>query len=196
MQKICRKLISGEKFNKLEIIEFSYRKNHRDYYLCKCECGKEKIIMGVCLYRKRGSVTKSCGCLNKQARIDSRKPYWYHAQKKIYHGYRSKAKERNISFELDWNTFIDLISKDCYYCGRWHQAYLRTWVGSPIFTYNGIDRINNDLGYTKNNCITCCIDCNIAKSHHSTEEFKKWASNVYKNINKIIELEKIINKAD
>ena len=39
------------------------------------------------------------------------------------------------------------------------------------YKYNGIDRVNSELGYELTNCVSCCISCNIAKSDHSYEEF-------------------------
>lgn len=67
-----RKLIinSGDKFGKLTIIKelepTEYRSGKTKYrYLCKCDCGKEKIVPYVGL--KNG--TKSCGCLNTGNKI-------------------------------------------------------------------------------------------------------------------------------
>jgi hypothetical protein len=38
--------------------------------------------------------------------------------------------------------------------------------------YNGIDRINNEEGYTSNNTVSCCFTCNRMKGTMSSEEFK------------------------
>jgi len=52
----------GEKYGKLLVIAFSHKnKRGEKYYLCRCECGNEKIIRGSNL---RYGKTKSCGCLN------------------------------------------------------------------------------------------------------------------------------------
>ena len=40
------------------------------------------------------------------------------------------------------------------------------------FTFNGIDRKNNNLGYTYDNCVTACTTCNKAKNSMTIEEFK------------------------
>jgi len=50
----------GKKFGKLLVIEYVYTKNKRAHWLCKCNCGNEKIILGASLTIGR---TKSCGCL-------------------------------------------------------------------------------------------------------------------------------------
>jgi len=42
------------------------------------------------------------------------------------------------------------------------------------FTYNGIDRIDSDGGYTPDNIVACCKKCNIAKSDMTTDDFLAW----------------------
>jgi len=52
--------IVGEKFGELKVLRFSHKsKNKSLYWLCKCSCGKEKVIRGANLMCAE---TKSCGC--------------------------------------------------------------------------------------------------------------------------------------
>ena len=44
---------------------------------------------------------------------------------------------------------------------------------------NGIDRIDSNIGYTKENSVSCCKFCNTAKSTMSRDEFLKWIKKVY-----------------
>lgn len=59
--------IVGQKFGKLTVLNYSHKtlnksgKGYTYYYLCKCECGNEKIIDRGSLRRTNG--TKSCGCV-------------------------------------------------------------------------------------------------------------------------------------
>ena len=55
--------ISGKKFNRLTIIKYAYSKKHKSYWLCKCDCGNEKVADSWSL--KNGFI-KSCGCLRKE----------------------------------------------------------------------------------------------------------------------------------
>ena len=64
---------AGKKYNSLTAVEFVERRNGKPYWLFKCDCGKEKVIVA-------GNVTnghvKSCGCLNsRQAKINGRKTF-------------------------------------------------------------------------------------------------------------------------
>ena len=40
-----------------------------------------------------------------------------------------------------------------------------------FFLYNGIDRKNNNMGYTYTNSVSCCKLCNQAKNSLSIKEF-------------------------
>ena len=64
------KISPGTRFGRLEVIKFTrFDKERRACYLCKCDCGKEKEV-GSRLLRK--GVTKSCGCLQKDATSNAR----------------------------------------------------------------------------------------------------------------------------
>jgi len=43
---------------------------------------------------------------------------------------------------------------------------------------NGIDRIDSQLGYNKENCLSCCEICNKAKRDLSLTEFVKWIDRI------------------
>ena len=51
--------LEGKYFGKLYVVEYV----GKGKYLCRCECGNEKIISGGHL---RGGATKSCGCLARE----------------------------------------------------------------------------------------------------------------------------------
>lgn len=72
-----------------------------------------------------------------------------------YRGMRFQAKKKGI--EWDDITFPPTKAKDmmllpCEYCGV-----------NPVNCVHGIDRINNDCGYTLSNCVTACKECNFLK---------------------------------
>ena len=48
------------------------------------------------------------------------------------------------------------------------------------FIYNGIDRKNNGKGYTEDNIVSCCKQCNFAKRNMSYKEFKFWINKLVK----------------
>jgi hypothetical protein len=73
--------------------------------------------------------------------------------------YRHDAKRRGgREFLITKEQFMDLWQKPCYYCN------------GSIPTI-GIDRVNNDVGYTVDNIVPCCTRCNLAKRNLSKPEF-------------------------
>ena len=62
--------LTGQQFGLLTVIQrdFNPHKGKEAWWLCQCECGKQKAIRGSDLRRGK---TKSCGCLSiKQAKIN------------------------------------------------------------------------------------------------------------------------------
>ena len=66
--------------------------------------------------------------------------------------YRSSAKVRHLGFTISFKQFMKFWQQPCFYCGN-------------IPTTIGLDRIDNDKGYTMDNIVPCCGDCNFAKKN-------------------------------
>ncbi len=56
----------GQRFNKLLVLKYSHTKHGHTFWYCKCDCGNQKIISGS---NMRKGLSKSCGCLQKTARL-------------------------------------------------------------------------------------------------------------------------------
>jgi len=52
--------LTGRVFGKLTVLKFSHRKGPSYYWLCRCECGKEKAVNSGSL-KSGGSTTCGCG---------------------------------------------------------------------------------------------------------------------------------------
>lgn len=173
--------LTGQRFGRLVVIRQSPTQNKRAYWYCRCDCGREHIVMGKCL--RRGD-TKSCGCLKmERIRTIARKlPSGESAFNQIFINYKRQARLRNLDFTLSREQFQKLTKCVCYYCG---QEPAQTHQGGPSkrlngsYTYNGIDRKDNDTGYTNENSVSCCGTCNFMKKTLSTESFVAACANVY-----------------
>lgn len=55
--------LTGQKFNRLLVLNFAYIKNRNTYWKCKCDCGNIIIVNSGHL---KDNHTKSCGCLKKE----------------------------------------------------------------------------------------------------------------------------------
>jgi hypothetical protein len=77
--------------------------------------------------------------------------------KGYYSTYRGGAVRRGYSFELNHDEFVRILLGECVYCGA-EKAM-------------GIDRVDNEIGYTSSNSVACCAHCNRMKWAHSKEFF-------------------------
>ena len=55
--------LTGKKFGRLTVIKFDHKYKRRMYWLCKCDCGAEKVVAAGHL--KNGH-TQSCGCYARE----------------------------------------------------------------------------------------------------------------------------------
>ena len=168
----------GKKFGRLTVTERSYpnTKLGDAMWLCKCECGKERIVVGNSLRR---GLTKSCGCLNVEVASKSNKLKSGLSNMRIVMSYyKRNAKKKGLKFELTEKQFTELTKQECYYCGV--KPYrIQKLRKNGEYVYNGLDRIDNDKGYAINNVVSCYAKCNYAKRNMSLQEFKEWIERVY-----------------
>ena len=132
-----------------------------------CDCGKTKNVDYYSLSSKR---SLSCGCLSSDL-VRLRFSKKDSAKNKLLLSYRTNAKRRGLLFSLSSDSFFNLTTKNCFYCGSHPQQTIKS--NSEEYTYNGIDRINNDSGYSLENCVPCCKICNKAKKDRTFNSFLK-----------------------
>lgn len=176
-------LISGMVIGRLTLIErFRDRDSRGNSFFkwkAKCSCGNHSTPAQSGL--KHGK-TKSCGCLMRERAAEllrkctragkNRLPAGHTAFNQLYYCYRAAARVRKREFNLGREEFRALVTANCTYCGFPPRHIKRTKIST--FTYNGIDRIDNAVGYVPGNVETCCADCNNAKGKRSKAEFLSW----------------------
>ena len=104
----------------------------------------------------------------------TRKSYGESNRNALFLSYKTKAKKRKLLFELTIEQFTKFTQKNCFYCNKIPSQIKRQNETYGEYVYNGIDRKNNNLGYTLENCVSCCKRCNIAKNNMSEWEFLQW----------------------
>lgn len=181
----------GEIFERLIVIEKVGIVNDRNVFLCQCNCGNFSNVIGTNL--RRGH-TKSCGCLSIEKAKDTRRSDIGESSfNNFEYSYIRSAKTRdNIEYSLLREEFRFLVVQNCFWCGENPKPYNRyfntdgtrntsntsdEWAEQQWINVNGIDRLDNEKGYTINNCVPCCTDCNEMKMDRVEEEF---ISQVYK----------------
>lgn len=163
---------AGQRFGKLTAIrrvESSAQKRGTVRWLCVCDCGNEVIAAGADLVRGH---TKSCGCMRNGPRggYVAGDAAW----NKAFRTYQQNARTRDLSWDLSLADFKRLASLTCFYCGAAPSMTMKGSPGSGDCIYNGLDRIDNTLGYSLANVITACKICNHAKRDLSYDDFLAW----------------------
>lgn len=179
------KLINVEinkKINRLTIISKPFKKKlknsksiRQDYWVkCKCECGTIKDI------RKRDVLNSriiSCGCAQKEKmktihKISTVYTGQESAKRVAFQSYKSSAKSRKLSFNITLKEFLNITCKKCYYCGDMPSNIAKSQNQlQGKYIYNGIDRIDNTVGYESTNMVPCCKRCNLMKRTNSFTDF-------------------------
>lgn len=140
----------GDRFGMLVAIErTNERKNTFVVYKCKCDCGG---YLNVPTGRLRNGTTTSCGCLeqanrksfgSRSSKGTTKHGKWKTSTYKSWVSMKSRCKNekdmsyggRGIGYAEEWESF------DCFLADMGEAPYGGT-----------IERINNNLGYFKENC--------------------------------------------
>lgn len=107
----------------------------------------------------------------------------------LYKTSKRNALTRNHDFKLTQDEYEEIIFKDCYYCGEHpksmtnEQIKNRGNMNEPPLFYNGIDRIDSNVGYIKENCVPCCPMCNYMKRIYTQKDFYNQITKIYKHLN-------------
>jgi len=100
-------------------------------------------------------------------RLRTNRHYW--TLNGQYHNYKKSAKKRNLEFNLTEQECIPYYNTTCIYCGN-------------QITGLGIDRVENDRGYAKDNIVPCCSICNFMKHHLTKDEFLNHILSIVNNL--------------
>lgn len=88
----------------------------------------------------------------------------YGRAKCLLNAYRreDKAKNRGVcTLTSDWIVENVFSGQSCHYCGE------------SDWTKLGVDRIDNSLPHTPENCVPCCWECNNKRKNTEYNEFMK-----------------------
>lgn len=177
--------LTNQRISMILVLNVAYiDKRHEVFWNCICDCGK-KFIRSRRTLRSKLSKVKSCGCHVKElSRISikkiqgiNKKPDGEAAKNRVIRGYKRGATTRKLEWNISNEIVESLFNSPCYYCGTKYSCSMQEAYGPP-YLYNGIDRVNNNLGYTKDNIVSCCKNCNRAKSDLTIEDFENWLGNI------------------
>jgi hypothetical protein len=151
----------------------SFKNKHRStVYVFLCDCGNEMNILKSKFESHSGKCISCC---------QKKRPYEYILNE------LSRRRNKKYPVDLTYDEFLEIIKdKKCFYCDKYliYNEYSRDKDGEKVSRAHQLDRKDNSIGYTKDNLVSCCWDCNRIKSNiYSYEEFLL-LSPILKQINK------------
>lgn len=178
-KKVDHNLLVGKKYGLLTVLNlYKWEKQGKNkpvpYYTCKCDCGVVKNVKGMHL---RTGDTKSCGCFKPNKLGEGIASFNY-----LLTIYKRHAKNRNYVWELNKEEFYKLTKSNCYYCKSEPHQLTGSKRCNGKYLYNGVDRLNNEPFYRKDNTVSCCGKCNRMKSDIKYEDFINHLTKIVNNL--------------
>jgi hypothetical protein len=189
LSKLNFKNLKNKRFGRLKVIS---RLKNDDYnqivWKCKCDCGNICNIISRSLIHNR---TKSCGCLHKD--VVRKEPY-YHLFTALNRSSKNRGRECSITFQ-QFLSFVEI--NKCHYCNDKIEWFLHRELNKGNGHHYNLDRKDNKIGYTLENCVVCCPRCNYMKGTLSYEEFYNFTKpirDIKKDINNINDINEMVDK--
>jgi hypothetical protein len=174
--------LAGKKFNKVYVIEeILARRYGKVYWKCKCDCGNIFASPGSALV---SGLTKSCGCYSHELMAGyKRKAPGEASFNNTWWSYQRSAKYRGLEFNLSREEFRTITQKKCHFCNKEPSQWNKKGNTFGFYVHNGIDRMDNNKGYTIDNCVPCCARCNRMKMDMTYDEFIEQMKAILKHLN-------------
>lgn len=144
------KNIVGKRFQHLVVLKLDHIKCKKSYWLCRCDCGREKVIRGDCL-----KVIQSCGCVKKEQdksnlHIKNNHNCTYHPAYTIWNAMMNRCYSPQNKHYRDYG------GRGITVCEEWHNIInFCKWADENGFVPNknlSIERNNVNGNYEPSNC--------------------------------------------
>lgn len=144
--------LSGRRFGKMLVLhrgEDGKRKGQVKW-TCLCDCGEKRDMFSQALQR---SDVASCGCFQRAITGERFRTHGYMSGKRhplvsVWSGIITRTENPN------YNRFQDYGGRGIKMCERWRSSFPNFLedMGERPTSHHSIDRIDNNLGYFKENC--------------------------------------------
>lgn len=146
-----KKNIVGQKFGRWTVISFAgYGErpeiSKNSMWLCNCDCGTEREVLGRSLVY---GYTESCGCLSSEITADRNKTHGMSHTREYNIWCLMRRRVNGNGNEKDLARYKDRGITCCVRWGSFESFYEDM---GPCPPGHSIDRKNNDLGYSPDNC--------------------------------------------
>ena len=140
--------LTGQRFGLLTVLKRHGHSGNEVTWLCKCDCGKESVVMGEALRRGK---TKSCGCLRRLHIVEANTKHG------LVHTplYRIWSNAKSRCFDVNCKSYKNYGGRGITVCDEWKDDFQAFYDWAMANGYKeglSIDRIDNNGNYEPSNC--------------------------------------------
>lgn len=142
----------GKKFGRLTVIKrLENNKDMQRKWLCLCDCGNEKVVLGVSL---RQNHTLSCGCYKNELIGKRMKTHGHASLKNRSPEYKIWAQMKTRCSNPNAKQYEDYGGRGVQVCEKWLNSFESFFedMGPRPSRRHSIDRIKVDGNYEPSNC--------------------------------------------
>ena len=140
--------LTGQTFGHWKVLKRADNRKKIVMWLCKCDCGTEKIVQGTSL---KNGTSNSCGCHSSRLSENHHKTHGL-TNTKLY---RVWQRMKNATTNVNNQDYKHYGKKGVMVCSEWFDNFLNFYNWSITNGYKEgltIDRIDNNGNYEPNNC--------------------------------------------
>ncbi len=145
--------LKDRQFGRLTVIQFAGKRR----WLCRCECGTEKIFYSTNLTR---DLTHSCGCLSREMTRERNAIHGYTRGYKARSEYSTWQSMIHRCHRTSWINYCDYGGRGVYVCDRWRfgengksgfECFIADMGDKPTLSHT-IERNRSLDPYAPDNC--------------------------------------------
>ena len=140
-----RKDLTGERYGRWTALKISHTKDGSTYWLCRCDCGKERPVKTSSL---TGGCSKSCGCLHREVATTANTKHGM-SRTKLYSAWLQMHRRCDSSYVPEYKNYG---KRGIIVCERWgdFQNFYDDMGEMPPGL--SLDRIDVNGNYEPSNC--------------------------------------------
>ena len=142
--------LTGKRFGRLKILSFAGYQKNKATWLCECDCGNKKVIIGKNITNGK---SLSCGCIQRELLIKNFTKHGASSKKERLYVIWKNMKSR--CFNSSNPSYDRYGGRGITVCEDWKNNYIsfRDWAINNGYKDDlTIDRIDNNGNYEPTNC--------------------------------------------